>query len=92
MSKSAVPTFGLMRNFLLGPHKAKYGKAILPPAHETCFKRVVNSLTRKELCRAPSLLPSLASLSSHLSTPGLWRGFIFNVTLGRDQSFSNTPS
>lgn len=52
MSKSAVPTFGLMRNFLLGPHKAKYGRAILPPAHETCFKRVVNSLTRKELCRA----------------------------------------
>lgn len=50
MSMSALPTFGLVRNFLLCPLKAKYGRALLPPAHEACFRRAVNALTRKEPC------------------------------------------
>lgn len=49
MSPSAVPIFGLVRDFLLCPHKANYGKATLPPVlHEASLIRTINSLTRKE--------------------------------------------
>lgn len=62
MSPSAVPIFGLVRDFLLCPHEANYGKATLPPVlHEASLIRTINSLTRKE--------GALLTSSSLQSTP-----------------------
>lgn len=96
MSPSAVPIFGLVRDFLLCPHKANYGKATLPPVlHEASLIRTINSLTRKEgaLLTSSSLQRAPPPLNPFtISTPGLWRGLPFNMNSGRDLSFSGTSS
>lgn len=96
MSPSAVPIFGLVRDFWLCPHKANYGKATLPPVlHEASLIRTINSLTRKEgaLLTSSSLQSAPPPLNPFtISTPGLWRGLTLNMNSGRDLSFSVTSS
>lgn len=95
MSQSAVPIFGLVRDFLLCPHKANYGKATLPPAPRSIFHKNYELIHKEGRNPAELIIsskhPSLLNPFT-ISTPGLSRRLTFNMNSGRDLSFSGTSS